>query len=236
MKCTAPIVLVRLAPTLLLAAAASLMGCEDAPAPKPPTRVATPSAPTPPTVAPAATAAASAATSTPALASAPSDWHVSTSADDPSILEVAGFRAPKPASWVWTKPTMQFRTLQYSVAGAGDSTLAGELIVSVFLAGDGGPIDANISRWQNQFRVDGAPPTPILSNTEVGPLKIQFVELAGEYMAMGSPAPKQDFVQLAAIVQAEGRNVFFRIIGPKATVEANRADFMKMIEGIMPAD
>lgn len=131
---------------------------------------------------------------------------------------------------------MQFRTLQYSVAGAGDSTLAGELIVSVFLAGDGGPIDANISRWQNQFRVDGAPPTPILSNTEVGPLKIQFVELAGEYMAMGSPAPKQDFVQLAAIVQAEGRNVFFRIIGPKATVEANRADFMKMIEGIMPAD
>ena len=55
-------------------------------------------------------------------------------------------------------------------------------------------------------------------------------------MAMGAPAPKANTLQLAAIVQAEGRNVFFRLVGPKETVEANRAAFDAMVEGLMPAD
>ena len=86
------------------------------------------------------------------------------------------------------------------------------------------------------FDAHDAPPEPVLSSKEVGPLKVQFVELAGDFMAMGAPAPKKDFLQIAAIVQAEGRNVFFRLVGPKATIEANREAFMKMIDGLMPAD
>ena len=219
----------------------ALVACSDAPAPKPPTRPA-PSNAVPPAAAtqpPASNAAAPAASTPAAAANAgvdPSKWRTSTSADDPAVLEVAGFRAPKPAAWVWTKPSMQFRTLQYAIPGEGDSTLGGELIVSVFVAGDGGPIDANITRWKSQFRVGDAPPEPVLSSKEVGPLKVQFVELAGDFMAMGAPAPKKDFLQLAAIVQAEGRNVFFRLVGPKPTIEANRDAFMKMIDGLMPAD
>ncbi|MFM7259079.1 MAG: hypothetical protein ACKO3W_00605 [bacterium] len=165
-----------------------------------------------------------------------SKWRTSTSADDPAKLEVAGLRAPKPASWVWTKPTMQFRTLQYSVPGNGDSTKQAELIVSVFVDGDGGPIDANIDRWRNQFRAGDRAAEPKRSSKSIGPLKVELVELAGDYMAMGSPAPKRDFLQLAAIVQAEGRNVFFRLVGPTETVEANRASFEKLVDGIMPAD
>ena len=42
---------------------------------------------------------------------------------------------------------MQFRTLQYSVPGAGDSTKQAELIVSVFVDGDGGPLDANMHQY-----------------------------------------------------------------------------------------
>jgi len=30
--------------------------------------------------------------------------------------------------------------------------------------------------------------------------------------------------------------VFFRLVGPKETVEANREAFNKMIDGLMPAD
>lgn len=166
----------------------------------------------------------------------PSRWRTSTSADDPTVLEAGGLRGPKPASWVWTKPSMQFRTLQYSVAGDLDSTRAAELIVSVFAAGDGGPIDANINRWKGQFRKGDASPEPKLADRELGPLKVKFVELEGDYLAMGAPAAKKDFSQIGAIVQAPGRNVFFRLIGPKETVEANRADFMKLIDGLMPAD
>ena len=166
----------------------------------------------------------------------PSGWKVSSSADDPQWLEVAGFRAPKPASWVWTKPSMQFRTLQYTVPGDADSTKQADLIVSVFVAGDGGPLDANIERWRGQFRKNNEPVEAKRSSREVGPLKVQFVELEGDFMAMGAPAAKTGTLQLAAIVQAEGRNVFFRLVGPKETVEANREAFDKMIDGLMPAD
>lgn len=236
----------RLTSAATLVAVASLAACGEAPAPKPPA----PIVPAAPSV-DAQAGAGSAKPSIPASAQAPaastpaaaanagvdtSKWRTSTSADDATALEVAGFRAPKPAAWVWTKPSMQFRTLQYAIPGEGDSTLGGELIVSVFVAGDGGPIDANIVRWKNQFRAGDAPPEPVLSSKEVGPLKVQFVELAGDFMAMGAPAPKKDFLQIAAIVQAEGRNVFFRLVGPKATIEANREAFMKMIDGLMPAD
>lgn len=217
----------RITPLSSLVLALAVAACDQAPAPKPPAPV-TPSAQSP-AVAPPITLPSDSGVD-------PSKWKTSTSADDPTVVEVAGLRAPKPASWVWTKPSMQFRTLQYAVAGDIESVKAAELIISVFVAGDGGPIDANIARWKGQFRQGDAAPEPKLADKEVGPLKIKFVELEGDYLAMGAPAAKQGFSQIGAIVQASGRNVFFRLIGPKETVEANRADFMKMIDGLMPAD
>jgi len=216
--------------TVTVSVSALLSACSDAPAPKPPAPIV------PAPAAPSPAPAASQPTASGAAGVDASNWKVSTSADDPQWLAVAGFRAPKPASWVWTKPTMQFRTLQYSVPGAADSTKSAELIVSVFVAGDGGPLDANIERWRGQFRKGDAPVEAKRSSKEVGPLKVEFVELEGDYMAMGAPAPKRDSLQLAAIVQAEGRNVFFRLVGPKETVEANREAFNKLIDGMMPAD
>jgi len=213
---------------------ASLAACDPAPQPTPPAPIK-PAAPEPapaPAPAPAVPESSGGASS----GSDPSKWKTSTSADDPTVVEVAGLRAPKPTSWVWTKPSMQFRTLQYAVAGEVDSTKAAELVISVFVAGDGGPLDANITRWKGQFRVGDSSPEPKVSDKEIGPLKVKFVELEGDYMAMGAAAAKRDFSQIGAIVQAPGRNVFFRLIGPKETVEANRADFMKMIDGLMPAD
>jgi hypothetical protein len=229
---------------LSLVLAASLAACSDAPAPRapePPAPVAQQPAASPapeqPSLAGTLKAAAKDAASD-AVASAvdPSKWRTSTSADDATVVEVAGLRAPKPASWVWTKPSMQFRTLQYAVAGEGDSTKAADLIISVFMGDDGGPLDANITRWKGQFRVGDAAPEAKLSDKQIGPMKVTFVELEGDYMAMGAPAPRKDFSQIGAITEATGRKVFFRLIGPKETVEANRADFMKMIDGLMPAD
>ncbi len=128
---------------------------------------------------------------------------------------------------------MQFRTLQYAVPGAGDSTSAAELIVSVFAGGDGGPLEGNITRWAGQFRTDdGQSATPVRSEKEIDGMKIILVELKGAYMAMGSPAPKSDSMQLAAIIQAPGRNVFIRLVGPAKTVEAQRANWTALVDGL----
>lgn len=224
--------------SLLAAAAAAVTACTEAPAPKPPAPAmpVTEAAPAPAPAAPAAAAAGETAAPSAGSTADPANWKVSTSADDPQWLEVAGLRGPKPSSWVWTKPSMQFRTLQYSVPGGADSTLTAELIVSVFVAGDGGPLEANIERWRGQFRNGDEAVTAKRARKTVGPLEVELVELEGDYFAMGAPAAKRGFKQLAAIVQAEGRNVFFRLVGPKDTVESNRAAFDALIDGLMPGD
>ena len=74
---------------------------------------------------------------------------------DQTKIEVGGLTMPKPVTWVWTVPSMQFRALQYAVPAEGVNSPAAELVFSVFPAGDGGPVDANLERWAGQFR-DGA--------------------------------------------------------------------------------
>jgi hypothetical protein len=171
----------------------------------------------------------------PAGSAAPTDWKTSGPDDDATRIEVAGLVAPKPASWVWQRPSMQFRTLQYSVPQEGTSTNAAELVVSVFLEGDGGPLEGNIARWAGQFRTPEGSATPKRSERTVNGLQVILVELAGDYMAMGAPGPKKDFMQLGAIVRAPGRNVFLRLVGPKETVEKERGAWDALIAGLAEA-
>ena len=44
--------------------------------------------------------------------------------------------------------------------------------------------------------------------------------------------PKPGFKLLGAIVEAPGGNVFFKLTGPAKTVEAARADLMKMLKAL----
>jgi ribulose 1,5-bisphosphate carboxylase large subunit-like protein len=53
---------------------------------------------------------------------------------------------------------------------------------------------------------------------------------------MGAPAPRPGYAQLGAIVEAPGRNVFIRLVGPEATVDANRAAFEAMLDGMTVAE
>ena len=213
--------------TTATAMLATIFACSDsAPAPKLPSPpVAPPRAPSLSTPAPAGAVGA-------AVEASWSNDNNSTATSDAAVLSVAGLTGPKPVAWNWVKPSMQFRTLQYTVAGGADSTSAADLIVSVFKEGDGGPIDANIERWRGQFRNGEEIATAKSSKGEVQGMTLTHVEIEGDYMSMGAPAPKSGYMQLAAIVEAPGRNVFFRLTGPKSTVEANRALFDALIAGL----
>jgi hypothetical protein len=155
--------------------------------------------------------------------------------DDPTMVEVGGLSMRKPALWVWTAPTMQFRALQYAVPAVGTEAPAAELVFSVFPAGDGGPVDANLDRWAGQFlNAEGNAPAPSQrARVEVAGMPISRIESKGSYMGMGQAAPRPGQMQLGAIVQAPGRNVFIKIVGPEATVESNRAAFDAMIASIV---
>ncbi len=198
-----------------------LLGCDDA-KPKPPTAAT-----------PRAAAPEGAAASAPAGTPAPS-WPLSTASSDGSLIEVGGLVFPKPAIWIWQQPSMQFRTLQYVVPGpGGEDGGAAELVISLFVGGDGGPIDGNLDRWARQFRnPEGGPATPSREDKTVAGLPVAIIELKGAYQGMGAAAPRPGQMQLGAIVQAPGRNVFVRLNGPERTVESSRRDFNAMIDGL----
>jgi hypothetical protein len=127
---------------------------------------------------------------------------------------------------------MQFRALQYAVPANGVNAPAAELVFSVFAGGDGGPIDANLDRWANQFREGDAAAESVRGETAVAGMRVLRIESVGAYMGMGAAAPRPGYMQLGAIVEAPGRNVFIKLVGPQATVESNRAAFDALIAGM----
>lgn len=195
-----------------------------------------PRAPTAPV--PASTTAASTGVSTGVVQSWSSPTQTLSTADsDPKLIEVAGLRMPKPPSWQWQVPIAQFRTLQYSVPTRGASAGDAELTISVFNEGDGGSIDLNVQRWKSQFMSDDGSPAPATSaDRTVDGIPIKLVELAGFYQGVGQAAPRPDIMLLGAIVQHAGRTLYIRVIGQTATVEASRARFDAMVNGLRRAE
>lgn len=223
-------IVLRASPLVVLSVAA----CSDA-QPKPPA----PAGPKPPAAkAPEAgsqpTAPAPSGAATLEAPRTAASWPLSSATSDATVIEVGGLSFPKPTTWQWQLPTMQFRTLQYSVPGpGGEDGGAAELVVSLFAGGDGGPIDANIERWVRQFRgSDGGAIVPVREDITVAGMKVALIELKGAYQGMGAAAPRPGQMQFGAIVQAPERNVFLRLNGPERTVELHRQDFRAMVDGL----
>ena len=165
-----------------------------------------------------------------------SEWTVSTAKSDSKVAEVGGLVFPKPGSWIWSAPRMRFRTLQYDVPSRPGSGGAAEIVFSLFRGSDGGPTDMNIGRWVGQFRdADGEPVEASVTTKEIGSLTVTRVETAGSYQSMGAAAPRTGQAQIGAIIQAPGRRVFVRLVGPEGTVLASKEAFDAMLDGVMPA-
>lgn len=125
---------------------------------------------------------------------------------------------------------MRFRTLEYQVPGQGDGSGAAELVFSLFLGGDGGPTSMNIERWKGQFRTaDGEVAEAVEESGEADGMKISMVSAAGHYKSMGAPAPRAGMGHASAIIEAPGRRIFVRLVGPEATVNAAEATFREMV-------
>jgi hypothetical protein len=127
------------------------------------------------------------------------------------------------------------RKAQYRVPGeAGDA----ECIVFYFGPGQGGDAMANAERWAGQFTLaDGRPGSAgveVLHRT-VGEIDVLTVEVAGTYeggfgMQQRKPAPIPGQMLLGAIAQGPDANWFFKLTGPEATVESQRAAFDSLVE------
>jgi hypothetical protein len=142
-----------------------------------------------------------------------------------------------PSGWTPEKPSSSMRRAQYRVPGsAGD----GECAVFYFGPGQGGDPMANAERWASQFtNPDGSPARGSMKTSEIdaGGLKVVLVEIAGTYsggmtMTAEPAVPEPGYRLLGAIAPGPDANWFFKLTGPDATINAQRAAFVSMVRSL----
>ena len=151
---------------------------------------------------------------------------------DPRRIEFLGLEAPTDPVWRWSPVRKPMRLHTWTVPAPEGSEPA-ELTMIHFAEAVGNTAEANVRRWTGQFRGDDLPPRP-----EVTPMTVAgtMVELRGEYLGMGGGWHKADHAMLVAMVESKDGSIFIKMLGPAATVDAARASFMAMVEGIRPSN
>lgn len=149
------------------------------------------------------------------------------------------FEAPQ--EWRPQRTSSSFRKAQYVLPGAGGAG-DGELVVFYFGPGEGGPVEANVARWRGMFTTEGGGPVAdeaVLRETrEVNGLRVTVVDISGRYapasMMPGTPPvePQDNYRMLAAIVETAEGPWFFRALGPRETIAAQRDRFLEMLSSV----
>lgn len=147
-----------------------------------------------------------------------------------------------PAGWA-DEGTREMRIASYSVPGKSGAA-AGECAVYYFGPGQGGTPDANIERWVGEFE---NPQSPQRTTATVHGLRVTRARVRGAYrshgggmgadMGGGSPhgggeAAQADQELMGAIVEGPQGLVFFKLTGPRATIDGAAGDFDKMIASL----
>jgi hypothetical protein len=130
---------------------------------------------------------------------------------------------------------MRKATFEVPASGAGEP---GEVSVFNFGAGQGGGVDANVERWVKQF--PGLDPSKVKKSKRVASgLTVHVVEIDEGTFSSGMPGgpstPKPGWGLVGAIVEAPDGNWFFKLVGPRATVDDARGEFFGLIDGIKPS-
>jgi hypothetical protein len=141
-----------------------------------------------------------------------------------------------PSGWTKERPSSPMRRAQYRIPGPGGPA---ECVVFYFGPGQGGDAKSNAARWAGQFRrPDGSPVGDAYTTreTKVGDLAVLLVAVTGTYvggMGGGPVGPERpSYMLLGAIADGPDAKWFFRAVGPRATLEAQRSAFDRMIRSL----
>jgi hypothetical protein len=159
-------------------------------------------------------------------------------ADEPKkTVDAGGLSFKVPESWKSVATTSQMRRAQLKVEPAQGDEFPAELVVYAF-PGGAGSVEANVKRWQSQFKdADGNPPK-IESKTVKGKnVEVTRVETSGHYTPSRfpgvAPEPERDNARLlGAIVVTEKVGYFLKMVGPDKTMNSLRPAFDDLISSI----
>lgn len=159
----------------------------------------------------------------------------------PADEGVVPLKYDAPAGWKSQPVTSAMRKAQFLLPRAAGDSEDGQMIVFQFGKGQGGAVEMNIQRWVGMFTTkDGQPISgdAVKRETrEVGGLKVTTLDVSGNFAdAMmglgGAAAPKENYRMLAAIVETPDGPWFFKGVGPDATMNSHRDEFVKMLDTV----
>ncbi len=133
------------------------------------------------------------------------------------------------------------RAATYPVPPVQGDREGAECVVYFFGAGQGGSIQANIDRWEGQFKTSNGKSAPAkVSQVTVHGLPVTTIDVSGQYSGMAGPsattaASVSGYRLLGAIVEGPGGNVFVKFTGPAKTMTANQPKFRQLIESFEKA-
>lgn len=142
-----------------------------------------------------------------------------------------------PDDWTSVEPSTRMRLAEYRIPGAEDANSA-SLGVFHFGRRGGGDVQSNIDRWVGQFSGPngGSADAQITRESpDEGTLTVHRVDVSGTYepgVGMGGGQARENQRMLAAIVESASGRFFFKLVGPKATVGAAKAEFDQMIQSL----
>jgi hypothetical protein len=146
-----------------------------------------------------------------------------------------GLRWTAPARWQVAAPK-PMRAATYTIPGAAGAE-AGECGVFYFGTGQGGGIDENLQRWVGQFENASAPKK---SERTINGFKVHLIAVSGAYLSpagpmMQSQGKKSGWSLSGAIVEAPEGNVFFKCVGPAATMQKAQPEIDELLKSLVKA-
>jgi hypothetical protein len=142
-----------------------------------------------------------------------------------------------PSGWVRAPQSSPMRLATYRVPRAAGDADDAELAIFHFGGGQGGDVEANLSRWEKQFS-DTKPGDTKRTERTVNGLKAHVLEIdQGTYTGMAmmpgqSTAAKTSYAMLAAVVETPSGSYFVKLTGPSKTVKAQQIHYFEMLDSV----
>jgi hypothetical protein len=140
-----------------------------------------------------------------------------------------------PVGWHRLAPSNSMRKATYKIPAEAKDPEDAEMAVFYFGRDEGGSTEANIQRWIAQFP-DTKPDAVKRTERSANGMKQTLVEVEGTYSGSGMPgtpaAPKSNYRLLGAVVETPLGSYFFKLTGPKKTVEAARGACLTLLDSV----
>ncbi len=163
---------------------------------------------------------------------------VSLPANDAQMTQLGGLLAVVDPNWIQETPSSSIRLAQFRLPSQDQKVEDAELAV---FSGIGGTVDENLNRWFGQFKQPDGTDSESKARVKtfnVGGMNTTIADLTGTFtgggMPMSRPVEKPEFRLLAAIVEGTREPYYFKLVGPRITVEYWAETFGRFIGTLRP--